>query len=272
MISIQSLSYSYSKGREILKNITLELIPGNIYGLLGLNGEGKTTFIKLIEGLLIPKQGEILLGNLSSKSRSVKYFDQVFFLPDQSKLPDMKISDFGRIYGGFYSKFNYQEYEKNIYSFNIQGNQQLRGLSLGQHRKVHIAFALACNTPVLLMDEPSNGLDIPSKSIFRKLLAKYMTEEKIFVISTHQIRDVDTLLDHLLILKQGELVMNKSLFELSNEYRITKDLQNDEEIIFQHSELDDPIYLVKNNQKIDKKLDIEFLFNAIVQSNQTISL
>ncbi|MCT1524588.1 ATP-binding cassette domain-containing protein [Sphingobacterium hotanense] len=272
MLSIKSLSYSYKKRQRVLDGISTTFQPGHIYGLLGLNGEGKTTLLKLMVGLLLPIEGNVFFGTLKSADRSAAYYNEVFYLSDSSKLPDMNIEAFGKIYGAFYTRYDHQEYINHLKSFNIPMENGLRGLSLGQHRKVHLAFALACNTSVLLMDEPSNGLDIPSKGIFRKLLAKSMSTDKIFVIATHQIRDVDNLFDHLLILNEGKLLIDANLFDLSKEYSITRTPEPEDEIVYSQQEFDGAVHLVKTTAPNEAKLDIEFLFNAFTQSNQTVEL
>lgn len=272
MLSIKSLSYHYKPNRNILWNINSDLKPGNIYGLLGLNGEGKTTFLKLIVGMLIPKDGTVEYnGHLSSK-RASEYLNDVYFLPDHSKLPDLGIEQFGKLYGAFYSKYDHQQFVDCLKEFNIPAENKLKALSLGQHRKVHLSFALACNSAVLLMDEPTNGLDIPSKAIFRKLLTKYINDDRIFLIATHQIRDVDTLFDHLLIMKNGSLVLDENIYQLSNQFKISKSPLDAENAVYVQDDLAGPFYLVKNISGEEAKLDIEFLFNAFTNNPKPIEL
>ncbi len=269
MLTVNSVSYGYTKKRKIISNISFDLQPGTIYGLLGLNGEGKTTLIKLMEGLLLPKKGDIKFGGINSKDRSGKYFDQVFYLGDTTTLPYLYVHDFGRMYGNFYSNFNYSEFENYLQEFQIDPNSHLSSLSLGQGKKVHLAFGLACNTAVLLMDEPTNGLDIPSKTIFRRLLANCLTPEKTVVIASHQIRDIDQLLDHLLILHHGELILDKSLSDINDQYAITSEINPGDEIIFQTEEVVGNKYLIVNRTEATSNMDIEFLFNAFIHSSKT---
>ena len=272
MISITSLNYAYSKKKKILTDISCTLRPGHIYGLLGLNGEGKTTLIKLMAAMLLPNSGQICFGTLQSNKRSAEYFNEVFFLPDSSKLPDLPIEKFGSLYGLFYSRYNHEEYIDYLKAFNIPIENGLSALSLGQQRKVHIAFALACNCSVLLMDEPTNGLDIPSKTIFRKLISKSMNEQKLYVISSHQIRDIDQLLDALLILHQRKLIVNSSLQQLAQSYKISTELQPQEEVIYTEHVFEGHKHLVKSTSNEENPVDIEFLFNAFTHANQPIAL
>lgn len=272
MLTIKSLSYYYKPNKNILWNINTTLKPGSIYGLLGLNGEGKTTLLKLIVGMLIPKDGSIEFKGHFSSERIAEYFNEVYFLPDYSKLPDLGIEQFGKLYGAFYSKYDHQQYLDCIKEFNIPISNRLRALSLGQHRKVHLSFALACNSSVLLMDEPTNGLDIPSKAVFRKLLSKFINEDRIFLIATHQIRDVDVLFDHLMIMKSGSLVLDENIYQLSKKLKVSKSTADAEQALYVQEELSGSYYLVHNHSESESKLDIEFLFNAFTNNPKPIEL
>nr|WP_313262455.1 ABC transporter ATP-binding protein [Sphingobacterium sp.] len=272
MLTIKSLSYYYKPNKNILWNINTILKPGSIYGLLGLNGEGKTTLLKLIVGMLIPKDGSIEFKGHFSSERITEYFNEVYFLPDYSKLPDLGIEQFGNLYGAFYSKYDHQQYLDCIKEFNIPVSNRLRALSLGQHRKVHLSFALACNSSVLLMDEPTNGLDIPSKAVFRKLLSKFINEDRIFLIATHQIRDVDVLFDHLMIMKSGSLVLDENIYQLSKKLKVSKSTADAEQALYVQEELSGSYYLVHNHSESESKLDIEFLFNAFTNNPKPIEL
>ena len=270
MLTIKSLSYSYRPKRNILQNINSHLQPENIYGLLGLNGEGKTTFLKLLVGMLLPKEGSIEFEGHFSIERSPEYLNEVYFLPDESKLPDLGIEQFGKLYGAFYSKYDHEQFLACIEDFQIPKENKLSALSLGQHRKVHLSFALACNSSVLLMDEPTNGLDIPSKAVFRKLLTKFIQDDRVFLIATHQIRDVDVLLDHILIMKQGNLVLDANLHQLSTDLVISKTLPPSEKPLYVQEDIRGAYYLLKNPHNEESKLDVEFLFNAF--TTNTIEL
>lgn len=272
MLTVKSLSYYYKPNKNILWNINTTLKPGSIYGLLGLNGEGKTTLLKLIVGMLIPKDGSIEFKGHFSSERIAEYFNEVYFLPDYSKLPDLGIEQFGKLYGAFYSKYDHQQYLDCIKEFNIPISNRLRALSLGQHRKVHLSFALACNSSVLLMDEPTNGLDIPSKAVFRKLLSKFINEDRIFLIATHQIRDVDVLFDHLMIMKSGSLVLDENIYQLSKKLKVSKSTADAEQALYVQEELSGFYYLVHNHSESESKLDIEFLFNAFTNNPKPIEL
>lgn len=268
MVHVNELSFEYRSNR-ILSDLECSLQPGNIYGLLGLNGEGKSTFMKLFAGLLFPKSGTISINSKSSAPRSADYLGQLFYLPDNSCLPALPVWEFARLYGQFYPAFSESDFYHHVKAFDVPRDQNLRKLSLGQNRKVHLAFALACHTPVLIMDEPTNGLDAPSKAAFRKLMAGSIQDDRVYLISTHQIRDVDRILNHLLILKNGQLVLDANLEQLAREYRMVQHVEADDEVIFRQDELFGTSYLIKNQSTTDSNLDVEFVFNAFTHSPKT---
>lgn len=264
MIRIKNLGFFYKKRYPILKDLTSELNSGKIYGLLGLNGEGKTTFLHLIAGLLFPKSGTITIGNNNlSTNRSKSRRAQLYMLPDHPKESSLKIEEYVSIYSVFYENFSKEQFREALEDFHLQKNSKINDLSFGQQKKLYLSFALATNTDILLLDEPINGLDIPSKATFRKLLAKSINEQKIIIIATHLINDIENLIDHLLIIKDRKLVFDKDIFSIQEEYafggspQITNDVLYAEKSIAQYK-------TIKNNvDKIDTPVDIELLFNAI---------
>ncbi|MCT4622571.1 MAG: ATP-binding cassette domain-containing protein, partial [Schleiferiaceae bacterium] len=195
MIQVNNVSFHYRKNQSLIKHLDLELNKGSIYGLLGLNGSGKTTLLKLMTGMLFPQEGEVTLSNLNVKSRTPNLNSRLFFIPDVLQLPPIKGRSFIRDYSVFYPKFDQEAMGLGLELFNVSANSNLKDLSHGAKKKFLIAFALATNTEYLIMDEPTNGLDIPSKSSFRKLLASSISDEKLFLISSHQINDLNNIID-----------------------------------------------------------------------------
>jgi ABC-2 type transport system ATP-binding protein len=266
MIKIENLSFHYKKGKSILDGINTTLLPGRIYGLLGLNGEGKTTLLKLVAGLLFPKQGRVELDNLSSTSRSKAFFEKIYMLPDQPHSSHLKISEYLRIYSVFYKDFSYTFFGEALRDFQLQASDKIKSLSHGQQKKFHLAFALATNTSFLLLDEPTNGLDIPSKNIVRKLLAKAITEDKIFLISTHLVRDIENLIDHLLISKSGKLVLDQSIIDIQRQYIFAQSTTIPQQALYHEQTLSTYWSIVPNSTDIEESnVNIELLFNAIQQ-------
>jgi len=266
MIHINNLNYHYKKSIPILENITCTLESGRIYGLLGLNGEGKTTLMKLLSGLIFPKAGTISLNNINSTSRTSAFFEEIYFLPDQPKSKNMTLKDFKNIYGIFYKNFSNDFFYNALKEFHLNKDQKIYDLSFGQEKKLHLAFALSTNTNFLFLDEPTNGLDIPSKSIFRQLLAKSSTENKTTIISTHLVNDIENLLDHLLILHNRKLVFNYSIGDILSKYAFIHTPNTLVNAVYSENNISTHKNIILNEEDIESKADIELLFNAVTHN------
>lgn len=210
MIECKELTFSYSRKHKVLDGIDLTLEPGHIYGLLGKNGEGKTTLLKLICGLLVPNQGACRLWGQDVKYRPVELLQKLFLVQENPVPPNVRVSEYYQMYAPFYPSFSNEILKKCIDYFDIDSTTKMKNLSQGQQKKVFISLALAANTAILLLDEPTNGLDIPSKKIFRQLLAAFVREDQIVVLSTHQVRDLENLIDSVVIMNKKKIICNES--------------------------------------------------------------
>ena len=272
MIKINDLSFGYKKRKQLFQNLDLEVAPGNIYGLLGKNGAGKTTLLKLISGLLFPKGGTLNIMDYDPADRLPDYLADIYLIPEEFEVPPISINTFHKLYAPFYPKFNSSYFESYLSEFEIDKTWKMNKLSYGQKKKVLLCFGLATNVSLLILDEPTNGLDIPSKSLFRKLLASTITDERTFIISTHQVRDVTNLIDPIIILEDGKILFHESL------QSVTKKLyfQN----YFQENDVGDALYservpggylaVTENQNGHDSEVDLEILFNAIVNNKEKI--
>lgn len=227
MVILNSVSFGYGS-QPLFKSLSLRLEAGHIYGLLGQNGEGKTTLLKMITGLVFAQSGNCQILGCEPHSRKPSFMSQLFLLPDETHNPNVSALQYANINSPFYPLFDQRQFENHLTAFEVPLNQKLEKISFGQRKKVLIAFALATNTPLLLMDEPTNGLDIPSKSVFRKLIAGAMTNDRCIVISTHQVRDLDSLIDEIVVLKNGQIAYQQNLNALAE----NTDKQPDIEQIF----------------------------------------
>ncbi len=215
MLKIDNLTFGYRRKRKlILKDFSLEIKKGGIYGLLGHNGVGKTTLLDLIMGALTPSEGSVMLNGVSTRRRLPSTLTQLFIVPEELGAIGMTLPEYASLYGAFYPEFSEEILNDCIREFDVDVTAKMSKMSMGQRKKAFICFALACNTPYLLLDEPTNGLDIPGKSVFRRLLSRYTPEDKVIIISTHQVRDLETMLDHVLIMNSSELLLNRSIAEL----------------------------------------------------------
>ncbi|WP_396589594.1 ATP-binding cassette domain-containing protein [Allomuricauda sp. R78024] len=255
----------------MLKSINLDLHKGNIYGLFGKNGEGKSTLMKIMTGLLFPKSGTCALLGESTKKRNVEALQHVFFVPEDFELPSLSIATFEKVQSPFYPKFSKEQFYELIEEFKLSPANVISKLSFGQKKKVLIAFGISTNTKVLLMDEPTNGLDIPSKSQFRKVMASAVDEGTCIVISTHQVRDLHSLINHVVILDNAHVVFNQSLETVSEGLWFGK-APNPEEpsILYSESSFGGKTILTRNDRE-ETEVDLELLFNGVLSEPNKIN-
>ena len=203
MIDVSNIKFSYpGQSSLVFNDFSLRLEQNRIYGLLGKNGTGKSTLLYLIAGLLRPGRGTVTVDGAPATERRAEMLSEIFLVPEEFDLPKCRLNEYVRLNRTFYPRFSDDILSSCLSEFGLPENPNLQELSMGQKKKVFMSFALATCTKYLLMDEPTNGLDIPSKSQFRKVVAQSMTEDRTLIISTHQVHDVEQLLDHILILTQ----------------------------------------------------------------------
>lgn len=219
MISLKNVSYRYTgSNRDSIADFNMDLSSGKIVGLLGANGAGKSTLLYLISGLLKPKSGIVDVNGFTPWDRRPDFLNQIFLVPEEFDVPSISLEAYVKAYSPFYPKFSQESLMEALLHFNLTPDIHLGSLSMGQRKKAFLAFALACHTPVLLMDEPTNGLDIPGKSEFRKAVVKTMNDERTIIISTHQVRDLDQLLDHVTIMDNEGILLDESIAELQEKF------------------------------------------------------
>jgi len=273
MIQLTNIDFGYSKKRLLFENLSLELTRGHIYGLLGKNGAGKTTLLKLISGLRFISNGSALVLNENPALRKPKVLQELYFLPEELYTPALKVNEFIKAYAPFYPNFNHEQFQEYLDVFEVPYHYlKIDKMSFGEKKKVMIAFALACNTKILIMDEPTNALDIPSKAIFRKVMASVATEDRIVVISTHQVRDLHSLIDAIIILDSGKIILNENSETITEKlsFEIIEDSENATHILYEEDNVRGKLAVCENTLKKDTKLDIELLFNAVMLNKQKI--
>ena len=273
MIHIHELSFGYKKQDKLFDSLSLQVPTGNIYGLLGRNGAGKSSLLKLLTGLLYPHQGQMEVMGFDPSFRSPEFLQDFYFVPEDLYVPNLKIGAFQRMYAPFYPKFDAAQFEGYLAEFGLDASMKLTHLSYGQKKKVLLGFGLATNSSLLILDEPTNGLDIPSKSQFRKLLASSITEDRTVIISTHQVRDMGNLIDPIIILDEGKVIFQQSIEEITQ--RLAFDIQ------YQMADPKDAIYservpgghmTVKENEHgMATDIDLEILFNAVTMQTDAIN-
>lgn len=268
MISIKELSFSYGK-KEVLQGLDLQLMQGNIYGLLGRNGAGKTTLLKLISGELFHRTGELRVQGRIPGERTPPFLADLFYIPEEFSLPAMSMKQYENIISPFYKNFSPEKFRKYLKEFELSDSEEnLTKMSYGQKKKFLLAFALAAGTSLLLLDEPTNGLDIPSKTQFRRTVASALGENQIILISTHQVRDMENLIDPLIIIDEGSLRLNASLEEISRQY-IMENIPRGElpEDVLYAEDIPGGQTLIRKRRdgESESAMDLEILFNFIVR-------
>ncbi len=269
MIEIKNLAFSYGKN-EVLKNISLNLEPGSIYGLLGENGVGKTTLLDLLSGLKKTQFGTIAADGRDPYKRGTDFLADLYYLPDDVAPELNRAITWATNRGMFWPNFSLEKFSEILNIFEVDPMQKMNAMSCGQLKKTHIAFALACSTKYLFMDEPTNGLDIPSKAHFRSALMKYTPEDGIIVISTHQVRDLENVINPIIILDKQDVLLNASLDEIAD--RLFFDYGNVllPETLYSESLPGGHIQVRLNTEKEDSKVSIEALFNAVDKNKELI--
>ncbi|MBR4273041.1 MAG: ABC transporter ATP-binding protein [Bacteroidales bacterium] len=226
MIQVNKISYNYpakwknysTKDNSVFWNFSLTLEENKIYGLLGKNGVGKSTLLYLLAGLNRPNRGKVLIDGDNITARNPMTMSKIIIVTEEFELPNMSLKKYVKLNRPFYPDFSEEILEKCLNDFEIGDISDLGAISMGTKKKVYMSFALATNAKYLLMDEPTNGLDIESKSLFRKVIAQNMTDDRTMIISTHQVHDVENIIDHVLILGEKKILLNKSIADIADEY------------------------------------------------------
>ncbi len=272
MIHIDQLTFGYKKDQPVLQNLNLQLKPGHIYGLLGRNGAGKSSLLYNICGLLFPGSGKChVLGQIPSK-RQPLFLQQVFLLPEEFYTPHVSVKGYVDTYSVFYPAFSRDMFNNFMAAFEMPVDQHLQGMSYGQKKKMLICFALATNAKVLLMDEPTNGLDVPSKKQFRKIIAGSIQDDQLIIISTHQVRDLDSLVDNILILEDKQIIINQTVQQITDKlaFKQVLKLEDIPNAIYNEGGLKGYAVIALNSEKENTRLDMEMFFNAVLSQKQQI--
>lgn len=263
MIKIKKLGFSYDE-HVVLKDISMELQEGKIYGLLGENGVGKTTLLTLLAGLKKVDDGMLEIDGQKPFNREPSFLSNIYYLPDEVPAPRRKAIDFAIDHGQYWTNFNAQKFSEIMKVFDTDQNQRMDQMSYGQLKKTFISFALACNTKYLFMDEPTNGLDIPSKAQFRKAVSKYTSDDSTLLISTHQARDLEAIIDPIIILDRRDVLMNASLDEIAEKLYFDYSNDADPNALYQEMVPGGNIQVLRNTTGAESKVNIEALFNAVL--------
>lgn len=262
MIEIKDLGFSYGPV-SVLKNISMNLEEGKIYGLLGENGVGKTTLLTLLCGLKKPQAGSILTDGFTPYDRKPSFLSNQYYLSDEVAAVNMKAIDYARNYGKFWEKFDLGKFLEIMGIFENDPQQKMNRMSCGQLKKTWISFALACNSRYIFMDEPTNGLDIPSKAQFRKAVTKYTAEDSTLVISTHQVRDLENIIDPIIILDRQDVLLNATVEKISRKLFFDYSNEKADGALYSEMTPGGSVQVLVNTTGEESKVNIEALFNTV---------
>ena len=281
MIRFSNITFSYAgSDNTIFNDFNLSFQPGRIYGILGPNGTGKTTLLYICMGLLQVEKGMVIIDGRNVAKREHVLLKELFIVPEEFELPEMTLHDYVETFRPFYPHFSEDILHRCLEEFELPIDLHINRLSMGQKKKVLMAFALACGTKYLLMDEPTNGLDIPSKKQFRKVIATNMSDERTIIISTHQVHDIEQLLDHVIIIgnqnpnDSSSVLCDSALPNLTAKYSFTYEPQSPTPssscLYSERTAQGYATISIRQQDEEETPLNLELLYNAV--QNGTIQI
>lgn len=270
MITIENICFGYKKRELILSDLSLLLAKGSAHGLLGANGTGKTTLMKLMSGLLLPGAGRITVEGHTPGDRRPAFFSEIFLIPEEFDLPNVTFDSFVKHNSAFYPNFSQELLATYAAELGVNRKARLGGISMGERKKAYLAFALACQPTCLFMDEPTNGLDIPSKSAFKSIIASFISPERTVVISTHQVGDIQNIIDNVIIMDKEGIVLNETIENISRRLRFGV-IENGIEPIWSKESLAGRSGVAVNTDGKTGVVDLEMLFNAATNDKRRVT-
>jgi ABC-2 type transport system ATP-binding protein len=213
LLEIKDLNKSFDN-KEILKDINLSVQSGKIIGLLGKNGVGKTTLIKLINDLLTPTSGEILI---KGQKIGVETKKVISYLPERTYLnKQMKVSEVISYFEDFYENFDSEKAKKLLKDLDLDINQKLTKMSKGMQEKVQLILVMSRNADLYVLDEPLGGVDPATRDYILDTILSNFNENASVIISTHLISDIEKILDEVIFIDKGQIVLQSNADKLRN--------------------------------------------------------
>ena len=270
MIEIRNLDFSYKK-TPVFSNINLSFPEGSIYGLLGENGVGKTTLLKIICGLQRPVSGSCTVDGCTSHDRLPEMLQRIVFLPDEVQLPDNSTPrKYVNELAPFYPNFAIGTFLHLMQELEVEPDRKFREMSFGQQKKSLIAASLSLGTDYILFDEPTNGLDIPSKAQFRSILSRRFEERNTIIISTHQVKDVENLIDPIVILSNNAVLLDASVERIQQKLFFEYGGEKRDDALYSEMQPGGWMNVIPNQSGEESQLNIEALFNAVLRNKNTV--
>lgn len=265
MTELKDVWYWYEYGQTVIREASVHIEDGRIYGLLGLNGAGKSTLLKLTAGLLFPKKGEILCGGENVADRKVETLQDIVFMPAEFELRNESMEKFVSLNSVFYPRFSRSILDDCLKEFGIDPKtRSLEQLSLGCRRKFMFSFLLSLGAGLMLLDEPLNGMDLPSRGMFRKLLMRHLRDDQSVVVSTHVMSDVDRIVSDVMVLRNDGTLFSGSVDELSRRYSYGI-APSAEGAVYAESCAEGYRVLMSNGGSCESGIPMDMLFNAVIK-------
>lgn len=267
MISIDNLTFKYRHGATALKDISTDIDPG-IHLLMGENGAGKTTLLNIIAGTLYPTSGRLNIDGYNPIERSTEFLESIFLLEENMHVPARTINEWAAIHGCFYPRFNAGLLRDNLTEMDLTGNEPLADLSLGLAKKSRLAYALSLGVDILMLDEPTNGIDITARKAIRNMIARSTGDDTTVIIATHSVQDFETLFDGIIMLHRAKLVFNMSTWQIGE--RLAFDVNPMPAFKPLYQEIEDGLYrsILPNPDSIESKVNIPLLYRSLQSTSR----
>ncbi len=261
MITLSDLGFTYSRKSTVFTGLTLNIPAGRSVGVLGANGAGKTTLIKLLAGLVSPIQGEVSVLGFNPRQRQAEFYQNLFIVPEESELPPITGIAYLKLYSVFYPNFDHNRFSHLTDQFDVDTSKRLTEMSLGQKKKFLVAFAMSTGCQLILMDEPTNGLDIPAKAQFRDMVIQHQSDEQTFLICTHQVRDLDSIIDSVVMMNETHAHWF-DLGELPEKISQVSHRSEEDVVLYSEQRMGNQLSIVVGGQPHATDIDLELLFNT----------
>lgn len=205
LIEIKDLNKFYGK-KQALNNVNITIEPGKIYGLLGPNGSGKTTLIKIINDLLTPSSGEILI---KGKEPGIESKKIISYLPERTYLNmNFKVKELLDFFEDFYDNFDRKKAKSLLQKLNINEEDKLKTMSKGTKEKVQLILVMSRKADLYILDEPIGGVDPASRDYILETILSNFDSKSSMIISTHLIQDIESILDNVIFINNGNITLN----------------------------------------------------------------
>jgi ABC-2 type transport system ATP-binding protein len=265
MIEIKALGFGFGKkGPPLFAGLDLRLPSGTLCGLLGANGAGKSTLLRLLAGLNFPQQGSCTVLGHHPGERLPEFLADIFLLPEEVYVPPLLPGVYVQRYGSFYPRFDRAIFETLATDFAFPRDRRLTTFSLGQKKKFLLAFGLATQARLLILDEPTNGLDLPGKSQFRRALISQFAPDRSILISTHQVHDLQGLIDAVIVLDGGRIQLHATLEALAASLQVGIEARPPTDALYVEETLEGYRVVRQGTAGVEAELDLELLYRLAV--------